>query len=264
MEKTLENILKRARRAALPLTTAAVMLASSSVAYYGIQQTNGEHRTLQRIEEILGEIGENTNENMALIMGMIKKESSFYEGAVGRDNEAGLLQLSPVVAQQNGLRISREPLKESSRIDKLFYTDQDTKEDERFDAEKNLRAGIDYFFELVESFQNTYGMDKTRALQFGSIAFNLGPTNVRKLFGLGYSKYPEEFIRRLSTERLEEHGISDRKREVTVDYYTRTSRFKREYEQRIAHMREHDSPSLGEYLKGIFRSFGEIYQRLKN
>lgn len=263
MGKTLENILKRARRLTLPLTVTA-LLVSSPVAYHGIQEKNSEYRTLQRIEKILEENGESTNANIALIMSIVKKESSFYEGVAGRDNEAGLLQLSPEVAQQNGLRTSKERLKKSSPLSKLLYLRTDNIEDDRFDAEKNLHAGTDYLFELTRNFQKTYNLDEPSSIQFGLIAYNLGPSNVRKLFGIGYSKNPDEFIGRLSRDNLESFGISDRKREVTVDYHTRTNRFRREYEQQVAQMRKNGSPSLSEYFRGFFGSFGEIYQRLKN
>ena len=260
---TLENILKRARRVALPLTVTA-LLVSSPVAYYRIQQKNSEFRAAQRIEKILDETGESTNANIALIMSMVKKESSFYEDAAGKDNEAGLLQLSPEVAQQNGLRTSKERLKKSSPLSKLLYLRTDNIEDDRFDAEKNLRAGINYLFELAKNFQKTYNMNESSSIQFGLIAYNLGPSNVKKLFSIGYSRNPDEFIGRLSGENLERLGISDRKREVTVDYHTRTNRFRKEYEQRVAQMRKDGSLSLSEYFRGFFGSFGEIYQRLKN
>ena len=263
MGKNLENILKRARKVALPLTVTA-LLASSPAAYYGIQQKNSEYGTLQKIERILEENSLNSDANIALIMSIVKKESSFYEGAVGRDNEAGLLQLSREVAQQNGLRTSKERLKKSSPLSKLFYIDTENKKDDRFDPEKNLHVGIGYLFELAKNFQRTYNLDESSSIQFGLISYNLGPANVRKLFGIGYSKNPDEFIERLSREKLEKFGISDRKREVTVDYHTRINRFRRDYEQRVSQMRKNGSPSMSEYFRGFFGSFGEIYQRLKN
>ena len=264
MTKTLDAIIRKSRRIMIPLSVVA-LLGSTPVAYYGATEKNNEYKTLHTIERILGENGNDTDKNIALFLSMVKKESSFYDVVIGRDNEVGLLQLKPDTAQQKGLRTKKTPLKNSNKLQKLFYLGQseDNKNDDRFNAEKNLRAGIGYLFELADDFQRTYKMDRATAIDFGLISYNFGINNVKKLFRLGYSRNPQQFIRRLSRENLGKHGITNRRRAIAVDYLTRTNRFRRDYEQRISSMRQNGTPTLGEYGSSFLRSFPEIYTRLR-
>ena len=259
----LGKFLKRTRKITLPL--AFVTFLSSPFIGYGVQQKKSEYRTLQTIERILEEKGANTNSNLALIMGMVRKESSFYGEAIGRDSEVGLMQLTPPVALEKGLRVFEGEIEEPSNLGKLLYLNQSsTIEDDRLDPEKSLRAGSEYLFDLVENFQRRYGMDRPTSIQFGMIAYNFGQGNVNKLFRMGYSRNPEEFIERLSEEDLSQQGISDRKRVVVVDYFNRTNRFRKDYERKIPGMLENGSPTFGEYVRGITHGASEIYQRVRN
>ena len=121
MTKSLREILRRSSQViVLPLSVVA-LLGSAPVAYYGVTQKNEEYKTMRTIEGVLSESGMDSDENIATIMGMVRKESLFYEQTVGRGGEAGILQLTPETAQHLGLRVKSESLKSSGKLQKLFY-----------------------------------------------------------------------------------------------------------------------------------------------
>ena len=90
-------------------------------------------------------------------------ESKFNPVAVSRTGAGGLMQMVPGTARELGLKVPRYKNKLKPNLD--------GKVDERFDAEKNLIAGLIYFNRLREKYLNNL------TLALG--AYNVGPGRVR-------------------------------------------------------------------------------------
>jgi len=260
MAKTLNSLLKFSIPAIL------VLAVSSPFINYGMRQKLSEYRTLHTAHRILADIGQ-PELDLALIMAIVKKESSFWPSAIGRGNEVGLMQLHYTVAEEAGLTTVGDILPRSTQLEKLLFTDPSDEfieSDNRFEPETNLRVGISYLAQLYRSFKRNYNLSEKDALDFATISYNFGIGNVTKLFRLGYSQNPQEFIARLSTENLTSHGISERKRKVVVDYFVRVNGYEDEFSRKIPKMLARESPSVPEFTEQIFNSFPEIYRRTIN
>ena len=101
--------------------------------------------------------------DVALMLAIIHTESNFNPLAVSKNGAAGLMQIMPDAAKDLGLKV---PNYKNRRKPKL-----DRKVDERFDPNKNLRAGLTYFKMLYEKHLNNL------TLALG--AYNVGPAKVR-------------------------------------------------------------------------------------
>jgi hypothetical protein len=103
------------------------------------------------------------NISIELMLAIIYVESKFNPVAVSKTGAGGLMQMMPGTARQYGLKVPRY----SNKLKPNF----DRKVDERFDAEKNLNAGLVYFNYLLEKYLNNL------TLALG--AYNVGPGKVR-------------------------------------------------------------------------------------
>lgn len=109
------------------------------------------------------QIAEKHNISIALMLAIIYVESKFNPIAVSKAGAGGLMQIMPSTAREYGLRVP-------NYVNKL-KPDIDGNVDERFDAKKNLDAGLRYFNYLLETYQNNI------TLALG--AYNVGPGRVR-------------------------------------------------------------------------------------
>ncbi len=109
------------------------------------------------------QIAKKHNVSTELMLAIIYVESKFNPIAVSRTGAGGLMQMVPATAREYGLKVPRY----SNKLKPNF----DRKVDERFDAEKNLNAGLVYFNYLLEKYLNNL------TLALG--AYNVGPGKVR-------------------------------------------------------------------------------------
>ncbi len=109
------------------------------------------------------QIAKKHNISIELMLAMIYVESKFNPVAVSRTGAGGLMQMVPGTARELGLKVPRYKNKLKPNLD--------GKIDERFDAEKNLIAGLIYFNKLREKYLNNL------TLALG--AYNVGPGRVR-------------------------------------------------------------------------------------
>ena len=109
------------------------------------------------------QIAKKYNISIELMLAIIHVESNFNPVAVSKTGAGGLMQMIPGTAREYGLKVPRYRNKLKPNLD--------GKVDERFDAEKNLNAGLIYFNYLLEKYLN----DLTLALG----AYNVGPGKVK-------------------------------------------------------------------------------------
>lgn len=109
------------------------------------------------------QIAKKHNVSVELMLAMIYVESKFNPVAVSRTGAGGLMQMVPGTARELGLKVPKYTNKLKPNLD--------GKVDERFNAEKNLIAGLIYFNRLRKKYHN----DLTLALG----AYNVGPGRVR-------------------------------------------------------------------------------------
>ena len=131
------------------------------------QPTNKTHHKTEpkqkSSQNTSGQIAEKHNISVELMLAIIYVESKFNPIAVSRTGAGGLMQMLPATAREYGLRVPHYKDKTKPNTD--------GKVDERFDAKKNLEAGLRYFNYLLERYQN----NQTFALG----AYNVGPGRVR-------------------------------------------------------------------------------------
>ncbi len=104
----------------------------------------------------------------ALVKAIIHVESCFDKRAVSRVGAQGLMQLMPDTARQLGVR-----------------------DDEVFDPDKNIEAGVRYFRQMLESFKD---LDKALA------AYNAGPGAVKKYNGIPPFRETQKYVRRVRAQ----------------------------------------------------------------
>lgn len=109
------------------------------------------------------QIAKKHNISIELMLAIIYVESKFNPVAVSRTGAGGLMQMVPGTAREYGLKVP----KYSNKLKPNF----DGKVDERFDAEKNINAGLTYFNYLLKKYLNNL------TLALG--AYNVGPGKVR-------------------------------------------------------------------------------------
>ncbi|RKU05473.1 hypothetical protein C6501_19655 [Candidatus Poribacteria bacterium] len=128
------------------------------------------------------QIAKKHNISIELMLAIIYVESKFNPMAVSKTGAGGLMQMMPGTAKEYGLKVPTY----SNKLKPNF----DRKVDERFDAEKNLNAGLRYFNYLLEKYLNNL------TLALG--AYNVGPGKVRirgPLVGRG-KKYTQMVLNR--------------------------------------------------------------------
>ncbi len=100
--------------------------------------------------------------SLELMLAIIYVESKFNPVAVSRSGAGGLMQMIPATARGLGLKVPKYANKLKPNLDSQV--------DERFNAEKNLEAGLIYFNQLLRKYENNL------TLALG--AYNVGPGNV--------------------------------------------------------------------------------------
>lgn len=109
------------------------------------------------------QIANKHNVSIELMLAIIYVESKFNPVAVSPTGAGGLMQMVPATARELGLRVPKYSNKLKPSLDGNV--------DERFDARKNLEAGLIYFNQLLRKYQNNL------TLALG--AYNVGPGRVR-------------------------------------------------------------------------------------
>jgi hypothetical protein len=104
----------------------------------------------------------------ALVKAIIHVESCFDKKAVSRVGARGLMQLMPDTARELGVR-----------------------DEEMFDPDKNIEAGVRYFRRMLERFKD---LDKALA------AYNAGPGAVRKYKGIPPFRETRKYVRRVRAQ----------------------------------------------------------------
>ncbi len=128
--------------------------------------------------------------SVELMLAIIYVESKFNPVAVSRTGAGGLMQLIPATAREYGLKVPNYANKLKPNLN--------GKVDERFDAHKNLDAGLRYFNFLLKKYLNNF------TLALG--AYNVGPGRVRingALIGRG-KIYAEKVLSRQQLYRTDE------------------------------------------------------------
>ena len=119
------------------------------------QKINSEYKAAQIAQEY--------DIDAALMLAIIHTESNFNPRAVSKNGAAGLMQLMPDAARDLGLKVPKYKNKRKPKLDPNI--------DERFDPNKNLRAGLTYFKMFYEKHLNNL------TLALG--AYNVGPAKVK-------------------------------------------------------------------------------------
>ena len=100
---------------------------------------------------------------LPLMLAIIHAESNFNPIAVSKNGAGGLMQMMPMTARELGLKVPQYHNRRKPTLNANI--------DERFDPEKNLRAGLTYFKTLL----GKYSGNLTLALG----AYNIGPGKVQ-------------------------------------------------------------------------------------
>ena len=119
--------------------------------------------TPQSTEKKSIQIAKKHNISIELMLAIIYVESKFNPLAVSKTGAGGLMQMVPATARELGLKVPKYSNKLKPNLD--------GKVDERFDAQKNLDAGLTYYNYLLEKYLNNV------TLALG--AYNVGPGKVR-------------------------------------------------------------------------------------
>ena len=101
--------------------------------------------------------------DLPLMLAIIHAESNFNPLAVSKNGAAGLMQVMPATARDLGLKVPQYQDKRKPKLNANI--------DERFDAHKNLHAGLAYFKMLLEKYKGNL------TLALG--AYNIGPGKVK-------------------------------------------------------------------------------------
>lgn len=101
--------------------------------------------------------------SLELMLAIIYVESKFNPVAVSPTGAGGLMQMVPPTARELGLKVPKYSNKLKPSLNGNV--------DERFDAQKNLEAGLIYFNQLLKKYQNNI------TLALG--AYNVGPGKVK-------------------------------------------------------------------------------------
>ena len=109
------------------------------------------------------QIAEKHRISIELMLAIIYVESKFNPAAVSRTGAGGLMQLIPSTAREYGLKVPNYANRLKPNLD--------GKVDERFEPQKNLEAGLEYFNFLLKRYLNNL------TLALG--AYNVGPGKVR-------------------------------------------------------------------------------------
>ena len=99
-----------------------------------------------------------------LILAVIRVESDFNPMAVSSSGAAGLMQLMPPTAQELGLEVPN--------YRSILKPQTSPEIDERFDARKNLNAGVMYLKAMLERYGGSYLL--------AVAAYNVGPGHVHR------------------------------------------------------------------------------------
>ncbi len=119
--------------------------------------------TLSSSEKKSIQIAKKHNISIELMLAIIYVESKFNPLAVSKTGAGGLMQMVPSTARELGLKVPMYSNKLKPNLDGIV--------DERFDAQKNLEAGLTYFNYLLKKYLNNL------TLALG--AYNVGPGKVR-------------------------------------------------------------------------------------
>lgn len=144
---------------------------AAEVARYRPDRSREFHRS---VAGLIIDLSEEENFDPFLVASLIGVESSFDPEAVSRVGALGLMQLRPFVAESLA---AEDPDVEWTGASLLF------------DPETNIRLGLRYYADLLE----TFGGDHAKALS----AYNYGPTRVRRWLREGTyrdTRYAEKIL----------------------------------------------------------------------
>jgi hypothetical protein len=119
--------------------------------------------TPQSIEKKSIHIAKKHNISIELMLAIVYVESKFNNFAVSKTGAGGLMQMVPATARELGLKVPK--------YSNQLKPNLNGKVDERFDAQKNLDAGLTYYNYLLERYLNNV------TLALG--AYNVGPGRVK-------------------------------------------------------------------------------------
>ncbi len=119
--------------------------------------------TPQSIEKKSIHIAKKHNVSIELMLAIVYVESKFNNFAVSKTGAGGLMQMVPATARELGLKVPK--------YSNQLKPNLNGKVDERFDAQKNLDAGLTYYNYLLERYLNNV------TLALG--AYNVGPGRVK-------------------------------------------------------------------------------------
>lgn len=121
---------------------------------------NSQATSSKNVEQIAKQHGI----ELELLLALVHVESTFNPLAVSPSGAGGLMQMMPPTARELGLKVPQYKNRRNPT--------RDGKVDERFDARKNLHAGLNYLKMLLDKY------DGNRQLALG--AYNVGPGRVKK------------------------------------------------------------------------------------
>lgn len=158
--------------------------------------------------ELIDKYAKENNLDVVVLKAIMWQESKFDKLAVSTAGAAGLMQLMPATAKGLGLKVTS--------VTPCKYGDKsgcDFGNDERFDPEKNIRAGSKYFADQLRTFGT---------IRAALAAYNAGPGNYKQykeqIFVDSRFKETQDYVDRITSciEKNKASGITGRAVQETV------------------------------------------------
>lgn len=246
----------------------AIAIASSVatlialVGNYGGRQEYAKYRLKSIIAQDLSERGPLDVRDLATLMGIAHKESRFWNGAVGRNHEAGVMQLSESLARENGMRVETAARK-STPVQKLLFLNPSQAEvarDQRLDEQASVRMAVDHFLALKHRLRVRYGLTEEQALDLAVLAFHFGEANTQRWLDCSRVQTLDSVLNVLADPSLPQESWF--KRAVAISFSEHVLRYRAAFLEDAPASIERTAPSLGDLVKNMLATPKEFYTRL--
>jgi hypothetical protein len=241
---------------------AVAVAATGLIVNYGARQEYAEYRLMSIAVERLSVDGALDSEDLATIMGIAHKESRFWNGAIGRHHEAGVMQISERLAQDHDLRISMSARKSSS-VQKLLFLDAspaDVGEDQRLDERLSMRVAIDHFLRLKEGFRTRDGLDAATARDLAILAFHLGEARTKAMLARSERKTLGALLDALADPTLPRETWFERA--IAVSFAEHVLRYRESYLKQLPEVMSRTAPDASDLLSNIAATPKEFHTRI--
>lgn len=229
---------------------------------YGARQEYAEYRLKNIATAYLSSHGEVDRDDLATIMGIAHKESRFWNGAVGRHHEVGVMQISEAIARENALVIATDT-KKSTPIQKLLFLAPEEsliEKDQRFDERTSMRIAIDHFLRIKQNFQTRYRLDESAARDLAILAFHHGESRTSALLERNASRNLDALLDSLADPALPHDTWFERA--VSVSFSEHVLRYRSEYLRQMPAVLSKDGPDAAGLIANIAATPKEFYTRI--